>query len=212
MADLATEYMGLAPPTPSCSPAPRSESHRAQPRDRRGARRRRRRAPPLRGADRGRRAPRSRRSCRAAPSRTRRRGPTSPQRVGPHEYLSLVERARRRSRSRSSRASTARAGELDRSTPATSSRRGADAARGEPVRRRGGPGSLLGGGRGALPRRRRARSGRRSDPDRGEALALLHLARPLRGDARRPRRERPRPLQPLPPARHLARAMSAPRR
>ena len=47
-------------------------------------------------------------------------------------------------------------------------------------------------------------------PHRREALAVLLLARELRRAARRARRERDRPLQPLPPAGHLARAHVGP--
>ena len=54
------------------------------------------------------------------------------------------------------------------------------------------------------------RSEGRPHPGGGEALAVLHLARPLRHEARRGRRRRPRALQPLLPARHRRRGAGGP--
>ena len=83
---------------------------------------------------------------------------------------------------------------------------GGGRARGEPLRGGGGPGGVRRGGRGALSRRRRGRAAGGAHPHRRQALAVLLLARELRRAARRARRERDRPLQPLPAAGHLARA------
>ena len=148
-------------------------------------------------------------AARSAESNPEARTYFPPQRVGPHEYLSLVQRAKKA-------LNIPVIASLNCCSPGSwtgyarqIADAGADALEVNVYAVEADP-SLSG----AEVEQRYVEAvaghqGGREDPGGGEALALLHLARQRGGPAAADRRGRRGALQPLPPARHLAGADGA---